>query len=388
MPPTPEQPELLEDGRRARLTPRDLLRASLETRAFWPTAPSLLFVLMLVLPPWLEPGVALGTRLAVTALGLVFAAQFSVISGVRGYYSLPVRCCWLLGMWAVIAALTPLVGSEILYMVMFVLIAHAVVLPLRAAVAVTSVIALAAIGLDVLLGMDVFAILLAVAGLVVGLALAFSIHRAALEDRLAEAERRNAVLAVAAERERIGRDLHDILGHSLTTITVSAQLARRLVAADPEAATAQLAEIERISRQSLADVRATASGLQEVRAASEIASARSVLAAAGIEADTPIALPTLPDDRAELFGYVIREAVTNVVRHADARRCTIALDAGSVSIADDGTGIPAGRARTGLAGLARRVESAGGRLDVSAADGGGTVVRAWHPAASIEGDRS
>ena len=117
----------------------------------------------------------------------------------------------------------------------------------------------------------------------------------AAQGRLQRAEQRVDTLSVAAERERIGRDLHDILGHSLTAISIKAGLAARLVDLDPAAAKAQIAEIEQVSRQALADVRATASGMREVRLATEIASARSVLLAAGIESRMPSALPPLTD---------------------------------------------------------------------------------------------
>src|SRR5699024_9137642 len=123
---------------------------------------------------------------------------------------------------------------------------------------------------------------------------------------------------------------------------------------------AQLAHIEQTSRQALADVRATSSGMRTVRAATEIASARSVLASVGIEAEVPTALPALDDHRAELFGYVIREGVTNIVRHSGAHTATVTVTEDRVRISDDGEGIPAGTTRTGLAGLARRVAEAGG----------------------------
>lgn len=179
---------------------------------------------------------------------------------------------------------------------------------------------------------------------------------------------------MAAERERIGRDLHDILGHSLTSATVSAQLAQRLLDADPAAAREQLAHIESTLRQSLADVRATASGMQTVRAATEIASARSVLAAVGVDATVPTALPALDDARAELFGYVIREAVTNIVRHAAAENVRITVTEDTVSIADNGVGIPPGTARTGLRGLEQRVAEAGGALTVDSSEAGTTLT--------------
>lgn len=113
--------------------------------------------------------------------------------------------------------------------------------------------------------------------------------------------------------------------------------------------------------------------MREVRLASEVAAARSVLDAAGVECRTPSALPALPDARAELFGYVVREAVTNVVRHAGAVTCTITADETSVSVTDDGRGIPTDAPGSGLRGLAERVEASGGRLTVTSSTAGTTV---------------
>lgn len=122
--------------------------------------------------------------------------------------------------------------------------------------------------------------------------------------------------------------------------------------------------------------------LREVRLASEVASARSVLEAAGVECRTPSALPVLDDARSELFGYVVREAVTNVVRHAGASVCTIAADDASVTIRDDGVGLRPDAVRTGLRGLAERADAAGGRLIVTGGDG--TTVRLeLSPAAAV-----
>jgi len=194
-----------------------------------------------------------------------------------------------------------------------------------------------------------------------------------------------AVAAVAAERERIGRDLHDILGHSLTAIAVKAGLARRLVGRDDDAAATEIGEVERLAREALADVRATASGYRTVSLASELAVARSVLRAAGITARLPAAVDEVDPAVRELFGYVVREAVTNVVRHAHARTCTIAVGPRMVEIVDDGTdsaahvGPNAGRtAGRGLSGLAERVRAAGGNLDAGPRPGG-FAVRATVP---------
>jgi two-component system sensor histidine kinase DesK len=209
-----------------------------------------------------------------------------------------------------------------------------------------------------------------------GLATAAGMEAGAIQGRLQHAERRVNTLSVAAERERIGRDLHDILGHSLTAIAIKAGLAARLVDVDPAAAKGQIAEIEQVARQALADVRTTASGMREVRLATEIASARSVLLAAGIESRMPSGLPTLSDETSELFGFVVREAVTNVVRHSDAGVCTVLVEPTAVEVRDDGRGLPStGLSGSGLPGLHARVEAAGGTLTVIGGESG-TVVRA------------
>ncbi|UEJ81979.1 sensor histidine kinase [Brachybacterium halotolerans subsp. kimchii] len=354
-------------------TLRGLHRAAIDSGAMFYTAPSLLFMLFVIIPAFDQPSVLHAA--AIIALALAFSAVFLYLPGVKAYGP-SVGYAYIGVVWALIALFVPAIGVNVLYMVMFVQIAHTIALPWRTARVVILPLTLAVCLVAVLTG-EYIAIILALVGLMISLGVGYGIEREILTERLAQAEQRNAVLAVAAERERIGRDLHDILGHSLTTITVSSQLAQRLLASDPEAAHAQMAEVERISRQSLADVRATVSGMQEVRAATEIASARSVLTAAGIEADVPAALPELDDERAELFGYVIREGVTNVVRHSRATRCTIRVDEDSASVADDGVGIPSDRARSGLDGLARRVEEGGGELEViSDGEGAGTVITA------------
>jgi len=224
------------------------------------------------------------------------------------------------------------------------------------------------------IGQNPYAGLMAVVGGLIGYSVGAGINAARVRQALRQEEKRTAVLAVAAERERIGRDLHDILGHSLTTIAVKADLARRLVERDPASAASEIEELATVARQALADVRATASGMREVRLASELASARSVLVAAGLECRTPSALPSLSDDRSELFGYVVREAVTNVVRHAGASVCTIEVGPDEVSVADDGGGLRRGQGN-GLTGLASRVEDAGGRLVVES-DASGTRMTA------------
>lgn len=210
-----------------------------------------------------------------------------------------------------------------------------------------------------------------------GLVMGIGIESGRMRHQLDRAEQRVSQLSVAAERERIARDLHDILGHSLTAISIKSGLAARLADADPAAAREQMLEVERIARVALGDVRATTTGLRQVRLATEIASARSVLLAAGVEAAVPSAVPALVDRDSELLGYAVREAVTNVVRHAEATRVVIRIEDRALIISDDGLGLRTGRARgSGLDGLRRRFAEAGGTFSIRPGSAGGTVVRA------------
>ncbi|MET9633766.1 sensor histidine kinase [Lentzea sp. NPDC006480] len=199
---------------------------------------------------------------------------------------------------------------------------------------------------------------------------AFS-RTATANQQLREAQAEVARLASEAERNRIARDLHDLLGHSLTAITVKSALARRL---EPVAARAEMESVEQLARQALADVRAAVSGYQDVTLAGELARSRELLRAAGIAADLPTAVDSVPVERQELFGWVVREGVTNVVRHARAGRCTVELTASTVEVRDDGVGGPAG-AGSGLDGLRARVAQAGGVLTAGPAEPRGWCLR-------------
>ena len=192
---------------------------------------------------------------------------------------------------------------------------------------------------------------------------------------LAVARQQLADLAIVAERERMSRDVHDILGHSLTVITVKSELAGRLIEIDPARAAVEIAELETLARQALADVRSTVGGMRQVDIGSELASARTALTAAGIDADLPGDADVVPLRYRELFGWVIREAVTNVVRHSSARQCRVTLTASSISIVDDGVG-PADKQSggNGLRGLGERVAAAGGALTIARVPTGGFRV--------------
>jgi two-component system, NarL family, sensor histidine kinase DesK len=240
--------------------------------------------------------------------------------------------------------------------------------------------------------------------------LAYSAGRRA--DALDSLRRTRAELARAAvteERLRIARDLHDLLGHSLSLITLKAELARRLMTADPDRAGLEIAELESVARQSLSDVREAVAGFRQPDLTGELAAARQLLDAAGIASQITAAdTDQLARDVDSALAWAVREGTTNVVRHSRATQVTIRVTAGPATavaeIADNGpaaeeiapgggpgvlTAGPDGRAATpqarpafagsGLAGLAERVRSLGGELAAGSVEPHGFRLRVVVP---------
>jgi two-component system, NarL family, sensor histidine kinase DesK len=198
------------------------------------------------------------------------------------------------------------------------------------------------------------------------------VHRGS--QALAEAHAKIALLSAENERSRIARDLHDLLGHSLTTITVKAGLARRLSATDPARAAQEITAVEELSRQALADVRAAVSSYSHVTLAGELARGRELLRASGVTADLPTATDVVDTAHQELFGWVVREGITNVARHSHATKCVVTLSASEIEIRDDGVGGPVSSGN-GLTGLRERVAAAGGSLEAGTVDPRGWCLR-------------
>lgn len=207
------------------------------------------------------------------------------------------------------------------------------------------------------------------------------LRRLTLSDERHQAARRS--LAVSAERDRVARDVHDVLGHSLTVVSLKADLAERLVEVDPQRAKDELADIRSITRQSLAEVRATVAGLRVARLCEERDSAANALRDAGIEAQLPTDEDLVDPAHRITVAWVLRETVTNVVRHSGAQKVNVSWGPTWLEVVDDGRGLRGQREGSGLTGLRERVVQAGGDLTVGdgtpGTRGPGTRVRVELP---------
>jgi len=185
-------------------------------------------------------------------------------------------------------------------------------------------------------------------------------------------------LAKVAERERIARDLHDLLGHTLSVIALKSELASKLADRDPARAIGEIREVERVSREALAEVRAAVEGYKGRGFSGELHSAQHTLGSAGVRLDTNVEQLSLSPRQETVLALALRETVTNVVRHACASVCSVALavDRGDLvlTIKDDGVGGPL-REGNGLTGMRERVRAAGGTLDVDGSHGVRVCVR-------------
>jgi len=320
-----------------------------------------------------------GQSIWLRGLGVALLGAFALIYliGVSGPFRLnrhPRAWVFPLAMFVIALAILPLAGQSGLNTLVFVGVAAQAALPVDRAIPASLLLVVIAVALTLVVpgwtdpANQAFSILAASMAM-------FGVVRMAERNRaLVAAQEEDARLVVLEERERMARDLHDILGHSLTVITKKAELARRLTSIDPQRAATEIADVERLAREALRDIRATVTGSREVSLASELASARSALDSAGIAArlpdpDTTVAVP--PESQ-RLFGFAVREGVTNVLRHSGARSCTVVITPETLEVSDDGRGsVGAGTDGTGLRGLRERVAQAGGRLLTDSPPAGG-----------------
>jgi two-component system sensor histidine kinase DesK len=211
-------------------------------------------------------------------------------------------------------------------------------------------------------------------------------ERARTQAQLRRANEEIERLATIAERERIARDLHDLLGHTLSVIVLKSELARRLVRSDPDRAEQEVREVEQTARTALGEVRSAVAGYRARGLDAELVNARRALSAADVNVETAVDLPVLPAEHEAALALALREAVTNVVRHADARNTTIHADATPdevrLEVCDDGRGA-SGPDGSGLAGMRERVTALGGHVTLHTGAGPrdrpGTLVRVTLP---------
>ena len=194
--------------------------------------------------------------------------------------------------------------------------------------------------------------------------------------KLSQAEVRR--LAAVAERERIARDLHDLLGHTLSVIAIKAELAAKLLARGDGQAEREIRDVETISRHALREVREAVAGFRRVDLDDELAAARLACEARGIRLAVDRPPIDVPPDREVVLAMCLREAITNVVRHSDARHCRVGLAREGprirLTVADDGVGGVIGEG-TGLSGMRERVERAGGEVKLDSGGGVTLTVR-------------
>jgi two-component system sensor histidine kinase DesK len=192
--------------------------------------------------------------------------------------------------------------------------------------------------------------------------------------RSAEAEQLGLELATSEGREAVARDVHDLIGHSLTVVGLKAQLVRRLMDSDPERAKAELADIERLTAEAIAGVRSTVAGTRATTLVEQLASSRDSLRAADIELTVEGEPGALSPVQAITASWILREATTNVLRHSQARSVRVALAPGRMIVEDDGGGVRAPEGN-GIRGMRERAAVAGAGFAIGTTDAGDAGTR-------------
>ena len=221
--------------------------------------------------------------------------------------------------------------------------------------------------------------------LLLGMSAIYTAYTAHQQHKIRRSSEEIARLATIAERERIGRDLHDTLGHTLSVVALKSELARKLIDRDVDAARTEIAEVERVARETLSQVRAAVSGIRSTAIAAELQSATSLLEAQGVRVKCETERVQLSHDRETALALSLREATTNIRRHAHASGVTIKLrqDAASVvmEVVDNGRGgriVPG----NGLNGMRERLGHVGGTLSLEPMQNGGTRLFVSIPCAA------
>jgi two-component system, NarL family, sensor histidine kinase DesK len=322
---------------------------------------------------------------------LAVLLTIGIVAYGAGYVLLPMRLWRSTKRWQIVGGVAYMVAAALLwtvggpYMFIWAFVLCAVVLPSWWLVVVNGSVLVVLVFVAGADHVELFIILVSVTVLCGAV-----VRMVDRNQELRAARDRVAALAAANERGRIARDLHDVLGHSLTTITVKAGLARRMLesAGATERALAEMREVRQLSLRALTDITATVSGERAASLAAELVGAKEALRSAGIATDFPLAVDDVAPAYQEAFAFALREGVTNVLRHSTgATRCEVRLGGSWLEVRDDGDPRPAAVASSrtlgggnGLSGLSERLGGIGARLEAGPLPSQGFRLRVEVPA--------
>ncbi|MEO7121667.1 MAG: sensor histidine kinase, partial [Lacisediminihabitans sp.] len=324
----------------------------------------------------------LSMALGLTLLGALYVI-FMLLGPIIAVESTRTKVLLIGGYWLTSWLLFPLIGAQAIWLwLLVVALLSFTGLPLRVALIGSAIVVVVQCAITVLVRFEpgsLFApgvtLICAATFLALG-----TITRSSRSLQLAHQE--IARLAVVEERARFSRDLHDVLGHSLTVVAVKSDLARRLIRIDPDKAEAEMADIENMARGALSDLRLAVANYRELSLETELLAARTALSAAGISAHLPESTGRLDESLDGAFAWVLREGVTNVIRHSGAGTCWVSIGRSSLTVADDGRGsstaqTPLDAANSnGLRGLRERMAAVGASLIIGQSHYGGFELTA------------
>ena len=334
----------------------------------WMAWLNIVWSIWIFLVPLMNPGAFPGWLLPTLASYALFLLMFQ-----RVHYGDRRWIPWLaLGMGALGFTLTPLNPGAQGYVIYACAYLPFCLAPRRAIPAMVLVLGLYT-SYWLMLGLPwLFVLNAIVVGLVVGLMNVHYSRRKQADAALKLSHDEVRRLAALAERERIGRDLHDLLGHTLSLVAIKSELAGKLVERDPAAARRELDEVSRVAREALTQVRSAVTGIRAAGLGAELASARLLLEADAVELQYALAPVRLPPEIETVLALTVRESVTNIQRHARARHAEVTLSSTprevKLCISDDGRGGPIAPGNR-LSGMRERIEALGGRLRIESAPG-------------------
>ncbi|MEU6550802.1 histidine kinase [Streptomyces sp. NPDC046915] len=373
---------------------------------------ALVEVTVVGLPVFSQTGPRLATVLLLMVCGHATAAAVTAsraLDWTRGRREQPLRTLWMLAAVTAVAAVTAIgvaergpkgdgvdTAADTIFGIVLVFGAGTIALGVRNRRRVFAIVAGFSAGASVAfpMGMPGADTLVTMVMVLLGAGfLAFtSIFSIWLLDAVYEldaARETRARLAVAEERLRFGRDLHDVLGRNLSVISLKSELAVQLARRGRPEAVEQMIEVQRIAQESQREVREVVRGYREADLGVELLGAQGVLAAAGIDCEITGNADGLPPDVQSALGWVVREATTNVLRHGDAGRCAVGLRVreGSVvlTVENDGVAGPGGSGGSGLAGLRERLAAVDGTLEAGPVGADGFRLVAEVPLARVTG---